>query len=259
MSRTGQIAPSPTLPRPVTLRARDLAPGYHFPHHRHPWGQVVYALDGALTVEAAGGSWLAPPQRAVWVPPGVDHAVAATGAAAFRSLYVAAEAAAVLPDRVTVIEVAPLLRELIRAFTDAPERYDPDGPDARLVAVILDRLAAAAAAPARLHLPMPRDRRLIPVARALIADPADPRGLEALAREAGASARTLARLFQRETGMSFGQWRTRRRLIAAIERLADGTAVTTVAYDLGYESPSAFVAMFRRETGRTPGQYLSAP
>lgn len=241
------------------LRAEELEPGYRYPPHNHPWGQLVYALDGSLTVESEAGSWLAPPQRAVWVPPNIDHAVSATGPASFRSLYCDAEASGTLPGRVTVLEIAPLLRELIRAFAALPERYDREGPDGRLVAVVLDRLRAAPATPAPLHLPLPRDRRLQLVTTALIADPADGRGLEKLAAGAGASVRTLARLFQRETGMSFGQWRIRRRLIAAIERLADGASVTTVAYDLGYESPSAFVAMFRRETGRTPGQFLERP
>ncbi|MFC6854065.1 AraC family transcriptional regulator [Marivibrio halodurans] len=241
------------------VRAEELEPGYRYPPHNHPWGQLVYALDGSLTVETEAGSWLAPPQRAVWVPPNVDHAVSATGPASFRSLYCDMEASATLPDRVTVLEIAPLLRELIRAFAAFPERYDREGAEGRLVAVVLDRLRSAAATPAPLHLPLPSDRRLHSVTAALIADPADGRGLEVLATGAGASVRTLARLFQREMGMSFGQWRTRRRLIAAIERLADGVSVTTVAYDLGYESPSAFVAMFRRETGRTPGQFLDRP
>jgi AraC-like DNA-binding protein len=207
-----------------------------------------------LRVETAGGNWLAPPQRAVWVPPGVSHAVASAGPAAFRSLYITADIARDLPDAVTVIEVGPLLRELIRAVAALPPDYDPDGPDGRLVAVVLDRLQAAAPAP--LHLPLPRDRRLAGIAQALIETPADRRSLSDFARGAGASPRTLARLFQRETGLTFGQWRTRRRLLAAIERLADGEAVTTVAYDLGYDSPSAFIAMFRRETGETPARYF---
>ncbi|MCR9219363.1 MAG: helix-turn-helix transcriptional regulator [Alphaproteobacteria bacterium] len=261
MSRTGQNAADPPPPverlvRPVMLRAADLAAGHRYPSHRHDWGQLIYAVEGALRVETQAGNWLAPPQRAVWAPPGVAHAVATPGPAAFRSLYIAREAAAGLPDRVTVLEVDALLRELIRALADLPEAYDEAGPAGRLVSVLLDRLRAAAPAP--LHLPLPRDRRLAAIAEALSRDPADGRTLDQFAAEAGASARTLARLFQRETGLSFGQWRTRRRLLAAIERLADGAPVTAIAYDLGYDSPSAFVAMFRRETGTTPARFFAA-
>jgi len=252
-----QPDPQTALPRPVVLRAADLPAGARYPLHRHSWGQLVYASDGALLVETREGGWLAPPQRAVWTPPQVDHAVQASTRAAFRSLYIARAAAADLPKRVTVLEVEPLLRELIRAVEALPTDYDEGGAAGRLVAVLLDRLRAAAAAPAALHLPVPKDRRLAGIAAALIADPSDDRPLEAFAAQAGASARTLARLFLRETGLSFGRWRTRRRLLAAVERLSDGAAVTTVAYDLGYESPSAFVAMVKRETGRTPTKLVA--
>ncbi len=237
------------------MRAIDMPPGRHVPAHRHAWGQLVYAVEGTVAVETAAGSWLVPPQRAVWVPPRIDHAVTATaGAAAFRSLYIDSETKTGLPDAPCVLEVEPLLRELIRAASDIPPDYPADGPEARLMAVVLDRLAAARPAP--LHLPLPRDPRLDRVCAALIRDPADSRGLDAFAAEAGASARTLARLFQAELGLSFRVWRTRRRLLAAIERIAEGASVTAVAFALGYESPSAFVAMFRRETGTTPGRYM---
>jgi AraC-like DNA-binding protein len=132
--------------------------------------------------------------------------------------------------------------------------YPPEGPEARVMTVILDELRALKPEP--LHLPHPRDVRLKRIAEALLADPADGRALEDWARDAGASARTLARLFVKETGMTFGAWRERLRLTAAVARLGEGEPVTAVAYDLGYQSPSAFIAMFRRSLGDTPGRYL---
>lgn len=109
---------------------------------------------------------------------------------------------------------------------------------------------------APLHLPLPRDPRLKAITDSLLAAPGDNRDLTQWGRRTGASGRTLARLFRRETGMTFASWRRRLRLLAAVSRLGGGESVTTVAYDLGYHSPSAFVAMFRRSLGTSPGRYL---
>jgi len=143
---------------------------------------------------------------------------------------------------------------LILEAAALPRDWDEAGAPGRLMAVLLDRIQAAS--PAQLHLPLPSDSRLKAATDMLLADPADRRGLEDIARETGASSRTLARLFQRETGMTFGAWRRRRALLTALERLSEGDPVTTVALDLGYESPSAFIAMFRRTLGDTPTRYL---
>jgi AraC-like DNA-binding protein len=155
------------------------------------------------------------------------------------------------------VQVRPLLRELILQAVAFPAPYAPNGREARLVAVLVDELTAARTAP--LHLPMPRDPRVLAVTERLSADPGDRRPLGAWVRTAGASARTLARLFQRETGLSFAHWRQQARLLRALERLAAGEAVTTVAMDLGYESPSAFITMFRSRLGATPGKYFVDP
>jgi AraC-like DNA-binding protein len=155
-----------------------------------------------------------------------------------------------------VVNVSPLLRELILAATVMPVLYDARGRDGRVMALILDELRAAADLP--LHLPRPRDRRTVRVCDAILAAPADARPLEAWAAEVGASARTLARLFQRETGMSFAQWRQQARLLESLRRLAAGEPVTAVALDCGYRSPSAFAAMFRRALGVAPTAYFAA-
>jgi len=89
--------------------------------------------------------------------------------------------------------------------------------------------------------------------------PRDPRALRftetQVIKKAGASRRTLERIFRTETGMSLGQWVRRRKLLDALRRLAAGEAVNAVALELGYSSASAFVAMFRRELGHTPTRY----
>ncbi len=242
--------------QPVVALASDHPGPHHFPLHHHFRAQLVYAVAGVMTVSTAEGTWVVPPQQAVWVPPGVRHEVKCATPLAMRTLYIHPAAAGGLPQTCCVVPVPPLLRELILAAVAVPERYPPDGPEARLMAVIPDRLRSLEPEP--LHLPIPADRRLRAITDALTGHPADGRSLADWARTAGASERTLARLFRRETGMTFGAWRQRLRLLTAVGRLAEGRSVTSVAYDLGYDSSSAFVAMFRRELGQPPARYLRA-
>jgi AraC-like DNA-binding protein/quercetin dioxygenase-like cupin family protein len=243
-------------PRLLGTLATDYPKGYVIAPHSHTRDQLLHAEDGTMMVRAENAAWLVPPGLGVWMPAGTLHEVRAITDFRMRTLYVAraAAAAANLPETCRVVGVPPLLHELILRAARMPAVWDPDGPDGRLMAVILDVLGELEATP--LHLPMPVDRRLDPVVTALLADPADGRTLEEWAAATGASPRTLARGFLRETGLTFGGWRQRRRLLAALERLAGGEAVTTVALDLGYDSPSAFTAMFRRTLGTTPSRYL---
>ncbi len=248
------VGDDPHRDRPILSKAEDKVSPDHYPWHSHIRAQLVYASRGVLTVATEAGTWVVPPQQAVWVPAAMRHAVSSHGPVSLRFLYVHPEAARDLPPRCQVIAAGELLRALIDRASDFPPDYGKSGPEMRLCRVILDELAAARPEP--LHLPLPDDRRLTVVTDALLADPADGRGLAAWSREAGASERSLARLFLKQTGLTFGAWRQRLRLLAAVQRLAEGRAVTEVAYDLGYDSPSAFVAMFRRALGRTPGKYL---
>ncbi|MDH3474798.1 MAG: helix-turn-helix transcriptional regulator [Rhodospirillales bacterium] len=240
--------------RPIVALASDHPGPHRFPPHRHLRAQLVYAIEGVMSVATATGTWVVAPQQAVWVPAGIVHEVRAAGPLAMRTLYVHPEAAGGLPASCCVVRVPPLLRELILRAVALPDDVPSGGPAARLLALIPDELRALEPEP--LYLPLPRDRRLTAVTERLAAAPADGRPLGAWAREVGASERTLARLFLKETGLTFGSWRQRLRLVTAVARLAEGQAVTTVALDLGYDSPSAFIAMFRRVLGTTPGRYV---
>ncbi len=240
-------------PRAVVALAADYPADHHIAPHSHPRTQLVHAASGIMTVTAEGGAWVIPRGRAVWVPAAVSHAIHTHGPVAMRTLYIAPDAAPGLPDACRVIAVSALLRELILAAMTMPRLYAEDGPEARLIAVIFDRLRSAEIAP--LSLPLPRDTRLRRVTDGLLARPGDGRPLQAWARTAGASPRTLARLFVRETGMTFHVWRQQARLLDALRRLDSGQSVTTVAYDLGYRNPSAFITMFRRALGTTPGRF----
>jgi AraC-like DNA-binding protein len=160
-----------------------------------------------------------------------------------------------LPKRCGTVMVTPLLDQLLRRTVEHGNDYSPDGPAARLSLVMLDELAAMKVAP--LLLPISKEPRLARVMELLIADPGRQGGLEELGRIAGASARTLARLFRSETAMTFAQWKTRLRLVESIARLQRGASVTEVALDLGYSTTSAFVYMFRSNLGVSPGRYRS--
>ena len=242
------------LPVAVVAFGRDLKAGAVLPFHRHRCAQFVYASSGVMTVTTLSAAYVVPPQRAVWMPAGVMHRIEARSDVGMRSLYIEVSEITDLPAEVCVLQVAPLLRELVVAAVAAGPEYEPDSPHSRIVAVILDQIRVQPVA--SLALPMPTDPRLSKIVQSLITNPADQRGLDEWAREVGASKRTLTRLFPAQTGMSFGSWRQQRRLLRALELLASGNNVTAVALELGYENTSAFIAMFRRCLGETPARYL---
>lgn len=245
-----------TLPRPVFARVEELPRPSWVREHSHPWLQLSWATRGVLGVRTRTGSYLAPPQRAILVPPGLPHSVVTTERTKMRGLYIdpARWRGDYPPDVCRVLAVTPLARELIRAVTDLPVEYAESGPDGRLVEVLLDRLGALAEV--RFSLPLPRDERLARVAATLEHAPDDPRTLEQLASSAGMSGRTMTRLFLRDTGLPFRAWRRRLRLLGSLDGLEAGRSVTAVALDCGYTSTSAFIAAFRKEFGATPREAL---
>jgi AraC-like DNA-binding protein len=233
------------LPQAPTGR-RPLAPGAGIDAHRHDTHQIVYACRGVVSVTTDAGTWVAPASRAIWIPAGTVHEHRAHGDTDLRLVGLTDNPLAL--ERPAVLAVAPLLRELIIAYTGALE----DGERGRMLTVLLDQVRRAPEQP--LHLPTPRDPRLAAVCDALRRDPADRRTLARLAAQAGAADRTLARLFRAELGMTFPQWRTQLRLHRALILLADGVPVTAVAHRCGWASASAFIDVFRRAFGYTPGR-----
>jgi AraC-like DNA-binding protein len=249
------------VPRPVAAMARDLPPEYEIPWHSHPRFQLVYGAQGVMTVEtrakaAAGETWVVPPQRAVWMPPGIEHRILTSGKVKFRTLYVAPEAARAMPQRCEAFAITPLLRELILRATELPVEYDEGGAAGRVMQLILDELASLVRLP--YNLPMPATDILSRICRTLVENPNDRITIEELGARHGTTTRTLARRFRRETGMSFSEWRRRARLLRALAWIAEGRAILAVALDLGYDSPSAFSAMFKREFGLPPSQYRAS-
>lgn len=242
------------LTRLVAAKASDYADGDVVPPHRHAHAQLIHAVTGVMRVAAQDGTWVVPPGRALWMPARTTHAIRMAGDVAMRTLFIDRAALPEAPRRCVIMEVSPLLRELILAAVALPAG-EADGPRARTIwRLVRSELRIGRVVP--LRLPLPADRRLRRLCEALLADPAREEGLDQWAGDVGASARTLTRLFRRETGMSFGAWRQQARLAEGLARLAQGEAVARVAGSLGYRSASAFTQMFRRALGRTPSAYL---
>ncbi|MFD7908304.1 AraC family transcriptional regulator [Kitasatospora sp. NPDC059747] len=235
---------------------RRLTRGAAIDAHRHDDHQIAYAGRGALAITTHAGTWVAPADRAIWVPAGTAHSHQAHGELELHLVGLPADSNPLALDRPTVLTVSPLLRELILEYTRHPDETGdtPDTPPrARLRAVLLDQLSVSAQEP--LHLPAPTDPTLTAVCDLLHADPADDRTLAALGREVGASERTLSRLFRTDLGMTFPRWRTHLRLYHALTLLAEDTPVTTVAHLCGWSSASAFIDAFRHAFGHTPGTH----
>ncbi|MBD8898636.1 helix-turn-helix transcriptional regulator [Rhodanobacter sp. DHG33] len=222
--------------------------------HRHLRGQIYCIESGLVHARTRYGSWLLPPHRAGWMPPGELHTVSVSGPMSGWGVFLTPEACAGLPDRPCVIGSSELLRALVRRASSwaFAERLEPE--QERVCGVLLDELRRAPQEP--LHLPMPIDRRLLRIAHAVLQAPQDNRSLESWAERAGLSVRSLSRLFRHETALSFAQWRQQARLGRALERLAEGMPVAQVAEAAGYGSTSAFIAMFRRAYGQSPARYF---
>jgi AraC-like DNA-binding protein/quercetin dioxygenase-like cupin family protein len=240
----------------VTTFTRDYPAGHRVRWHFHDRDQLLYASRGVMTVRTEQGSWVVPTYRAVWIPARVAHSITMSGSVAMRALYLRPRLAKGLPRICCVVNVSPLLKELLLhacGFAALARRI----PWQRhLIEVTLDQLARIQLVP--LQLPQPLDPRARRIAALLLADPGDRRPLAAICSAAGASKRTVERLFQDEIGMTPGKWRQQLRLMEALRLLAEGAKVTQAAVDAGYSTPSAFIAMFRKALGRTPRAYFSA-
>ncbi len=251
----------PDARRPVRVRARAVAVDSHFEPHRHPWAQLAYCASGIVQVTAAQGAddggevtYIVPPSRAVWIAPGVRHAVHVLEAAEFRTLYIAAAAVPPGLRGCRVLVVSALLRELISALDATAGKALPRAREDRLAQLVLDEIAGADRT--QLGVPLPHaqtgDKRLRALCEAVLRAPARRATLAGWATDVGASERTLARLFRTELGMSYQQWRQQAVLAHALPLLAQGMAVSHVAAATGYASDSAFTAMFKAALGQPP-------
>jgi AraC-like DNA-binding protein len=220
--------------------------------HQHQRGQLLFTRQGCTRITLSRQLCLLPPSRAAWIPPGVAHRAVMQQSVDYRSIYLTPALCAALPQAVCVIEVNPLLRAVLEpiALADFDTDWQRD-KFVHLLGLCLSEISDAAQQP--LLLPLPVDKRLAPLLASLEQLPAQ---LQVLEQQIGASGRTIGRIFQRETGMSYQQWRQQWRLMRAIELLATGRNIGYSAFELGFSTDSAFIAFFKEMTGTTPGAWL---
>ena len=252
-----RLLPFEQAPRPIVGFAHDYAADHQTGWHSHPRAQLLHAIMGTMRVATRSALFIVPPGTGLWVPAHTEHAVRMPTGLAMRALFLREDAARAGPDTITVVAISPLLRELILAACEQSVMWDEEGPVRHVVALALHEIGHAATRP--ISVPACRDPRLLRVTETLLANPADPRGLDEFAEMAGASSRTLARLFRRDTGMSFQAWRRQLRLTEGLAALAQGEAPARVAASVGYSSGPAFGAAFRAVFGKTPGRSRQPP
>ena len=242
------------VPQKVVAVASDYPAGHRTEKHNHTRSQLVYAVRGVLTVNTEKGMWIVPPLRAVWVPANIMHQVEMSNGTAMRSLYIASDINKNLPKECAVVQVTPLLRELLLYFLTFSQPYDELGAEGRLVDVMVDQIITIPKEP--LHLPATEEPRLNIILTTWRKDPANKRDLPSWAAHLNTSVRTLSRLFDKELGMSFSHCRQQIKLLTAIKKLAEGNSVSRVALDVGFLSQSSFIKLFRESFGVTPKQYF---
>ena len=242
------------LSRAIVTRRSTYAEGHHIKPHWHARAQFVFAVAGTMRVRTPRRAWIVPPTRALWVPAHTVHEVQMYGVVEMRSLYVDGAAGAGMPATCVVLNVTSLLRELIVRAVALPERYDEAGDDGLLMRLLMAEVRQLS--PCALDLPLPESPELSQLCERIIADLSTRRPCARDAGDMNISTRTLYRRFLRETGITFARWKQQARLLESIRRLAEGAPVTSVAIDLGYDSPSAFSTMFRRSLGIAPRAFI---
>jgi AraC-like DNA-binding protein len=255
MVRNAKFAEYVATPRPVVAILNEFHVGHVLPPHHHDRAQLVYGATGMMMVETRQGRWVVPPDRAVWIPGGMEHNLRMLTAVTTITIWVEPEKKSRLPEQCQVVEISPLMRSLLMAATEVEPEYDAKGRDGALISLLLHELARLPILP--LSLNFPTHKRLAERCRDFLHNPGPHDTIEDWSDALGMSRRTFTRLFKSETGLSFAAWRQQACLFAALPRLAAHEPITQIALDLGYESPAAFTTMFKRLQGVPPSQYFA--
>ncbi|ABE53900.1 transcriptional regulator, AraC family [Shewanella denitrificans OS217] len=257
MPKLASIAPSMESTRPllqpITVVNRQLQAHCHVMSHSHLWGQFVYASQGVLAVNTPAARYLVTPEQGVWVNSNISHSVTAITEVRLTSFYLDESQCQALPEQSCVLNVAPFLHALIQEARLIPSDFDWQGPRGRLLRLIRDWLSEAKNAP--FHLPYSSHPKLMQLFGELQNNPANQDNIATWGQRLGASSRTLSRLIKAETGLSYRHWRQRLNLQLSLSLLAQGHSINHIADSLGYASPSAFIHMFKQQTGDSPARY----
>lgn len=240
----------------IATLAYEYPAGYSVPEHAHGSDQLIYATLGVMEISAEQSLWLTPPHLAVWIPAGTRHQIRMPRAVSMRTLYLKRGLVPRTLEKCTVLHISPLFRELVVEAVRIGQLRTRNRLHCALRDLIVSQLRNASSVPTFVRLP--EDSRALGVAEASIANQADAPSLNALCRKVGVSVRTIQRTFRSEVGMSFEFWRRQLRLMKGIELLVAGRSVKTVAAEVGYRQPSAFVELFRQTLGMTPRKWIAA-
>jgi AraC-like DNA-binding protein len=255
MVRNARLAEYERTPRPVVAIANDFPAGHEMPPHRHQRSQLVYGASGVMLVGSEQGRWVVPPERAAWIPAGVVHDLRMLSRVSTITIWVDPDPDLDLPGECQVVAVSQLMRSLLLESVDIAPEYDGATREGLVMALLLHELGRLPTLP--LCLPFPRHEGLARQCRTFLAAPEPHDTIDHWSAALNMSRRTFTRLFRRETGLTFSAWRQQACLFAAMPRLAADESVTTVALDLGYDSPAAFTTMFKRLLGVPPRRYFS--
>jgi len=239
--------------RPIVGIGNDYPPSFDLDWHEHRRGQLLYAKRGVVVVSTPYGAWVAPPERAVWTPAGCRHAVRMVGAVSTRSVLIEPGARGWLGEHNKVIQVSPLLRCLLDEASSVPPEYDIAGRDGKVMSLLQEEMVRAPTVP--LAVPFPTTPAIARKCQTFLEHPAPHDTIDHWSADLGLGRKAFTRLFRQETGLSFGAWRQQACVLVALPRLARGDAVTTIAFDLGYDSAAAFTTMFKRRVGVAPSNY----
>ena len=238
----------------VCSSATDYPENWFIEPHSHAKHQLIYAIEGVMVVHSGLSQWTVPPSRGIWMPSGHVHSIRCVGALKMRSVFVRPDQFPQLPGETRAVSISALLSELIKTSVTIAAPIDADTREARILRLIVDELTLLPTLP--LHLPQPADPRIGAICSTLQTDPGDGSTLADWSARLNLDEKTIQRLFHKETGMTFGQWRQQARLLLALERIAVGEKIIDVAGALGYDSPSAFTTMFKKQFGKTPSHFF---
>jgi AraC-like DNA-binding protein len=238
----------------VRSSATDYPEDWVIQPHCHEKHQLIYAIEGVMVVHSALSQWTVPPSRGIWMPSGHIHSIRCVGAIKMRSVFVRPDDCLGLPAEPKAVSVSALLSELIKVSVDFATSFAVDSREDRVMRLILDELTILPTLP--LNLPQPTDPAIRTICDALQRNPGDGSTLAHWSSRLGVDEKTIQRRFHRETAMTFGQWRQQSRLLLALERIAVGEKIIDVAGELGYDSPSAFTTMFKKQFGKTPSDFF---
>ncbi|MCQ9638529.1 helix-turn-helix transcriptional regulator [Chryseobacterium sp. WG14] len=225
--------------------------GFHFHQTK---AQLLYAPSGCMTVTTSDRQFVLPPFRMLWIPAHEVHRVNFRNMVAYRSIYFdESYAESHMRTGLKVLHVNALLKEIIERICfwgwTAPDRNKEN-----ILSVFWDEMITAPEE--KLALIMPQDRRLKKIVENWTLRLSIPPMLTNLGKEIGAVEKTISRIFKKETGLSYQEWRQQWRLQRSIELLVEGNSIGEVAYVLDFSSDSAFIEFFKKHTGSTPLQYL---